>query len=163
MADSNTPFTEEIPSADDLFKALTKTTHFLHRQFEMQLSSFDVPEYLTGPRLRVLIAVSESGKIRMSDLASKLGIKARTVTQFVDALEQKNLLIRLPDPNDRRATFLQVTDIAAPLIKNARSATNEVTEKLFEPLPMELRIQLLNILSRLVDYRNVCIFDDKEQ
>lgn len=163
MIDPEKNIKEESPTAEDVFKALSKTTHYLHRKFETQLTDHEIPEYLTGPRLRVLNVVLESDKIRMSDLASKLGIKARTVTQFVDALEKENLLVRLPDPDDRRATLLQLTDMAVPLIKRVRSITDEIVEDLFAPLPLDKRIQLLDILSHLVDYKNVCIFDDKKQ
>ncbi|WP_223836608.1 MarR family transcriptional regulator [Paenibacillus oceani] len=41
----------------------------------------------------------------MNELAAELGIKARTVTDFVDALEIDNLLVRVPDPTDHRATL----------------------------------------------------------
>ncbi|MEB6238781.1 MarR family transcriptional regulator [Staphylococcus gallinarum] len=163
MIDPEKNIKEESPTAEDVFKALSKTTHYLHQKFETQLTDHEIPEYLTGPRLRVLNVILESDKIRMSDLASKLGIKARTVTQFVDVLEKENLLARLPDPDDRRATLLQLTDMAVPLIKRVRSITDEIVEELFAPLPPEKRIQLLDILSSLVDYKNVCIFDDKKQ
>mgnify|MGYP001954997679 CR=1 FL=1 len=162
MTNENLKMRKESPTADEVFKALSKTTHFLHRKFESKLSTLDIPNYLTGPRLRVLTTIMDSERIRMSDLASKIGIHARTVTQYVDALEKENLLIRIPDPIDRRATLLQLTDKAIPLIKKVRTISDEIVEELFEPLPDEIRIQLLNILSYLVDYKNVCIFDEKK-
>ncbi|RKP46759.1 MarR family transcriptional regulator [Cohnella endophytica] len=140
---------ESPPPAGALLELLIRTTHRLHHEFEAQLSALDIPPYLTGPRLRLLVAVSEVGKIRMSDLAAKLGIKPRTVTQFVDALEQENLLIRIPDPDDRRATFLQLSDIAPPLMTKARAAMSESAEKVLAAFPSEGRTQLHELLNRL--------------
>ena len=139
----------EVPTTSDLLQLLFKTNHQLHQQFEKHLINFDIPDYLTGPRLRFLIALEENPTIRMSDLAIHLGIKARTVTQFVDALEKENLLVRLPDPKDRRATLLQLTETAPPLIALARTGMREAAEALLGPLSVEQRIQFLDILNTL--------------
>ncbi|OCT14514.1 MarR family transcriptional regulator [Paenibacillus pectinilyticus] len=137
------------PSAGDVLQLLIRTTHRLHTQFEDHLSSLGIPAYLTGPRVRVLIAIEEAGTIRMSELAQKLGIKARTVTQFVDALEQEKMLTRTSDPDDRRATFLQLTEIAPALITKARAAMSLASEQVLQDLPPEGRRQLLNLLLTL--------------
>lgn len=150
-------------SGDQVLQAIIKSAHYLRHELEAGLSALGVPSYLTGPRLRLLMIVLESGKIRMSELATKMGIKAITVTQFVDALEKENLLVRTPDPNDRRATLLQLSNHAPPIIEKAQLAAQEVTEKLLEPLSMEMRGQLIDILSHLVDYQDVCVFDDLKE
>ncbi|WP_436237013.1 MarR family transcriptional regulator [Paenibacillus sp. LjRoot153] len=85
----------------------------------------------------------------MSDLATKLGIKARTVTQFVDALVQESLIHRTTDPDDRRATFLQLTDEAPPLIAKARAAMSQASEQVLQSLSAEGRSQLQSLLFSL--------------
>ncbi|MBB6735289.1 MarR family winged helix-turn-helix transcriptional regulator [Cohnella zeiphila] len=154
----------DVPAGDgeiDVLDALLRTSHYLKREFETRLSSMDIPSFLTGPRLHLLIAVSDSGPMRMSDLAAAMGIKAITVTQFVDALEKERMLERVPDPNDRRATIVRLTEHAPPLVKQARAAAKTVKDALIEPLPQEARDQLLGLLSRLVNFKDVCIFDSK--
>lgn len=151
---STSKYSEQIPTAGYVLETLFKTTHHIHHQFEMHLSSCNIPSYLTGPRMRFLKAVSDAGQIRMKDLATTLGIKARTVTQFVDALEKEDLLIRVPDPNDRRVTFVQISDTAITLIKKSWDAMADAAEKSLAHLPNEERIQLLNILFRLADVRD---------
>ncbi len=154
---------ETTPSAGEVMQALFQSTHHLHRKFEKYLSNLDIPSYLTGPRLRFLIAVAEADKIRMSEMAAKMGIQNRTVTQFVDALEQEKLLVRLPDPEDRRATLLQITEIAPPLIEKARLAMSESAEKVLKSLPVEKRGQLLDILDCLMDDKLRSVINNKEQ
>ena len=146
----STPLTSadtlSTPTAGDILQLLIRTTHRLHTQFEEHLSSLGIPAYLTGPRVRVLIAIQEAGTLRMSELASKLGIKARTVTQFIDALEQEALLTRTTDPDDRRATFLKLTEAAPPLIAQARAAMSEASERVLASLTPEIRSELHNLL-----------------
>ncbi|MFF2447864.1 MarR family winged helix-turn-helix transcriptional regulator [Neobacillus sp. NPDC058068] len=142
-----------VPTASDLLQMLFKTNHLLHQQFEKRITNLGIPDYLTGPRLRFLIVLEENPNIRMNDIAKQIGIKARTVTQFVDALEKEKLLVRLPDPEDRRATLLQLTEAAPPLIKKARTSMLDAAETLLEPLSDEQRIQFVDILNTL--YNNI--------
>ena len=136
-------------SGQDLLHQLFKINHLLQRQFEMGLVSYGLPEQLTGPRLRVLLEISAAGKIRMNELAKNLGIKARTVTQFVDALEKDHFIVRTPDAFDRRATILQLTDTAKSLMERAEEVMGEISDKLLERLTLEQRNQLLDILWQL--------------
>jgi DNA-binding MarR family transcriptional regulator len=163
MKEPQIPSEEAVPTAGEVVQAIIRTAHYMRQGFEAGSSALGLPSYLTGPRLRVLSAVSEFGPIRMNDLAAKMDIKAITVTQFVDALEKENLLVRLPDPTDRRATLLQLTETAPAILKKAGEASKQVTEKMMEPLSNEMRIQLLDILSRIGNYKHVCLFDDKKK
>ncbi|MFC5529851.1 MarR family winged helix-turn-helix transcriptional regulator [Cohnella yongneupensis] len=132
---------------------LFSTSHRLHLQFETLLAAYDLPDSITGPRLRFLVTVEAAGQIRMGDMAVKCGIAPRTVTQFVDALEQADLLVRLPDPDDRRATLLELTETAKPLISKARKAMQESAEKVLAPLTPEKLTELFEILNRLTEPR----------
>lgn len=150
------------PSAIDVIHVLVRATHYVQREFNTQITALGMPFQLSGPRLRMLSVVSEAGKIRMSDLAANLGIKARTVTDFVDALEKENLLFRTPDPADRRATLIQLTELAQSHIKQVLAIQTEIAEKLMETLPPEHRKQLLDALLLLVenkDLDNACTAD----
>ncbi|MBN7773524.1 MarR family winged helix-turn-helix transcriptional regulator [Clostridium aminobutyricum] len=141
-------------SKSDLLQLLFRVNHLLQQRFEVGLLSCGLPEQLTGPRLRVLFEISAAGKIRMNELATKLGIKARTVTQFVDALEKENFIVRIPDPSDRRATILQLTDFARPIIETADKASNSISENLMDALTLEQQNQLADILLQLNSSEN---------
>src|SRR5207237_8685180 len=64
---------------------------------------------MSGPRMGVLFILEQSGALRMGDLAAKLQVAARTVTDLVDGLERDGFLRRKPDPSDRRAFLLELT------------------------------------------------------
>ena len=137
------------PTASDVVMTLIATSHRLSRALNARLSSQPGVVKLSGPRLRLLMAVEEAGRLRMGDLAEDLGITARTVTTLVDALEREELLVRLPDPTDRRATLLALTDKARTQFEQVRSLQMELGEELITPLDPEQRRQLLDLLSRL--------------
>ncbi|MFC5450157.1 MarR family winged helix-turn-helix transcriptional regulator [Paenibacillus aestuarii] len=150
--DSQMPTGERVPTSGEVIQAIIRTAHFVRHVHETGSTAMGVPSYVTGPRLRVLGIVSDHGPIRMNDLAAKMGIRAITVTQFVDALEKENLLMRLPDPTDRRATLLQLTENAPELLIRAREASRQVSEKMLERVTPQMRRQLLDILAQIGDF-----------
>ncbi len=68
-----------------------------------------------------LLHTYEAGKvgIRMADLAEKVVLTRSGLTTLVDRLEERDLLQRVPDPEDRRATRITLT---AQGLKSFRSA-----------------------------------------
>jgi len=140
---------ERMPTASEVVMTLIATSHRIQRVFNARLSRQKGGVKLSGPRLRLLMAVEEVGRLRMGDLAEDLGITARTVTTLVDALEREGLLARLPDPIDRRATLLALTEKALTQFEQVRSLQMELGEDLVAPLDTQQRRQLLDLLSRL--------------
>ncbi|WP_106769773.1 MarR family winged helix-turn-helix transcriptional regulator [Paenibacillus faecalis] len=138
------------PSAIDVIHVLIRATHAVQREFMCQLSALNTPFHISGPRLRVLSIVQEAGKIRMNELATRLGVKARTVTDFVDGLEKENLLLRTPDPSDRRATLIQLTELAENNIAPILDIQANIAEKLVEKLSAKQRKELLDMLFMLI-------------
>jgi len=97
----------------------------------------------------VLFSVREAGGLRMGDLASRLGVAPRTVTDLVDVLERDGLLIRRPDPADRRATRLELTPVAAAGLDRLRSLRRSFVEEIFSPLKPAERRQLVELLEKI--------------
>ena len=128
---------------------LIATSHRLQRVFNTRLSSQKGAVKLSGPRLRLLMAVEEVGRLRMGDLAEDLGVTARTVTTLVDALEREGLLSRLPDPTDRRATLLELTEKARTQFEQVRRLQMDLGVELVAPLDPQQRRLLLDLLSQL--------------
>jgi DNA-binding MarR family transcriptional regulator len=140
---------EPGPTASKVVMTLIATSHRLQRVFNTRLSSQARAVNLSGPRLRLLLAVEEEGRLRMGDLADDLGVTARTITSLVDALQREGLLSRLPDPTDRRATLLELTEKARTQFEQVRSLQMELGEELVAPLDTQQRRQLLDLLGRL--------------
>jgi DNA-binding MarR family transcriptional regulator len=140
---------EPAPTASEVIMTLIATSHRLQRMFNTRLSGQVGSVQLSGPRLRLLLAVEEVGRLRMGDLAEDLGITARSVTTLVDALEREGLLARLPHPTDRRATLLELTEKAQSQFEQVRSLQMDLGEELVAPLDAQQRRQLLDLLNRL--------------
>ena len=70
---------------------------------------------------------------------------------MVDALEEKGLVTRSPDPGDRRATLVSLTDRGRALAEEVRRTRGVASEQLLERLTQTDREDLARILRKLQD------------
>ncbi|MEV6067139.1 MarR family transcriptional regulator [Nocardia sp. NPDC052001] len=108
------------------------------------------PLGLTPAQARALRTLSRAAEpLRMSDLAERLGIVPRSATTVVDALEAAGLLTRTPDPTNRRATLVELTDAGRTLLTRMSEARVQAARDLFSTLSPDRRETLRDILAEL--------------
>ncbi len=69
---------------------------------------------------KALYLVVAAGQLRMSELASRLGVTSSTATGVVDGLVSHGLLIRHEDPADRRQVVVTATPEAEATLQSFR-------------------------------------------
>lgn len=89
--------------------------------------------------------------LRLGALAGWLQITPRSVTEVVDALEGLGLVARTPDPADRRAVLVGLTDQGRQTARSIRSARRAQSETILDELSPEQRAQLRASLLTLID------------
>ena len=110
------------------------------------------PLGLTPAQERALRMMTRSEEpLRMTELASRLGIVPRSVTTVVDALEEAGLVRRETDPHSRRAIRLHLTERGLAFRDDMREARRSAAEDLFAPLTAHDRQALARLL-RLADH-----------
>ncbi|MCQ8187136.1 MarR family winged helix-turn-helix transcriptional regulator [Streptomyces rugosispiralis] len=75
---------------------------------------------LTPSRQAALAALAAHGSMRISTLATRLGIALPTTSRMVELLDAAGWIERTPDPEDRRASLIALTDIGRELLRAAR-------------------------------------------
>src|SRR5579871_2496301 len=98
------------PTAAALVGALIFTSHALKQFVNGCMESAPGMPHLSMPRAHLLLMVAEAGSVRMGDLSRVLGVTPRNVTTLVDAIEKEGLIVRRPDPGDRRAILLELSE-----------------------------------------------------
>jgi DNA-binding MarR family transcriptional regulator len=108
------------------------------------------PLGLTPGQGRALGVIARAGDgIRMADLAGRLDIVPRSATSVVDGLEEQGLVLRRPDPGDRRSMLVTLTEAGRQLVSRIDEAKRGAAEEMFGTLEPAEREQLLAVLSRL--------------
>jgi DNA-binding MarR family transcriptional regulator len=132
-------------SAEAIVEALLRLTNTLRRRHDARFAD----QELSGPRMRLLAAMSDLQRVRMGDLAARLGLTARTITTLVDGLEEEGLLVRLSDPTDRRATLVEFTATGRGYLDRVNEVQGELADQFLAPLSVAERQQLHDLLHRL--------------
>ncbi|TWP33549.1 MarR family transcriptional regulator [Leekyejoonella antrihumi] len=98
--------------------------------------------------LGVIARHCTEGRLRLSDLAEHLRIAPRSATEVVDALEQRGLVARAPNPDDRRAIVLRLTDEGSALRAQIEQGRAEQSDQFFAKLSADERADLAVLLRK---------------
>ncbi|MGH7732789.1 MAG: MarR family winged helix-turn-helix transcriptional regulator [Gemmatimonadales bacterium] len=136
--------TGERDSAGDesLSEAFWSVARRLRDTSQETLAPWDI----TPSHLRALRVLRRRGKIRLSELSGHLHIAPRPTTEVVDALQTRGLIQRRPDPGDRRATLVELTEHGAAVLDAIRGTE---AGQVFGRLSEADRAHLARILRKL--------------
>jgi DNA-binding MarR family transcriptional regulator len=109
------------------------------------------PWDITPAQFRALRVLRRHGSMRLSDLSDRLKIAARSTTEVIDALQARDLAGRRPDPDDRRATLVELTEHGMEVLQGIRDARGSESERVFDRLTPGDRVTLEAILRKLRD------------
>jgi DNA-binding MarR family transcriptional regulator len=142
--------TDDVPG-DSLGEALGAVARRLRMASMAALAQYDV----TPSQVRAIRVLEthgqDSGGVRSKELAEHLKIAPRSATEVVDALVSKGLVQRSPDPGDRRATLVALTDRGRDLAEEVRRTRGVESERIFDRLTKTDRDHLARILAELQD------------
>ncbi|MGY1781644.1 MarR family winged helix-turn-helix transcriptional regulator [Geodermatophilus sp. SYSU D01036] len=109
------------------------------------------PWALSPHQARALRVVGLQEGVRLSDLAEALHIAPRSATEVADALQERGLLERTPDPTDRRAVLLRATAEGRRVQAEVDAARRADTRELFARLSAAERAELARLLRAVAD------------
>lgn len=99
----------------------------------------------------LLARLASSEPIRLSDLATSLGVDQSTLTPQAQRLECEGLIAREPDPRDRRAALLRVTQAGQRLLSRLHSTRRATFDALLADWSEPDRAQAAEVLNRLAE------------
>ena len=149
----STPPLPDVPSPEviDIERALTRITYLSTRarQHERLMALAGVP--LDRAAVALLRQIADSEPLRPGELAARLGVEASHVTRTVQQLQKAGYVTRVPDPDDRRAQRIELTDAGGEAIAKVRDAgVRGMQMALSDWSPEELR-HLATLFHRMVD------------
>src|SRR3954471_343507 len=106
MQTSSFALTEPIPAQETAEDAVMSLMMALGRRLR-QRQPGDAIDYSAFPLLKLL---SHQGPMRLSALAAVIGLDASTVSRHARQLEDRGLIERTGDPDDRRASRVTVSE-----------------------------------------------------
>ncbi|MEZ5212154.1 MarR family winged helix-turn-helix transcriptional regulator [Gordonia sp. (in: high G+C Gram-positive bacteria)] len=104
---------------------------------------------LTAAHASAIATLTDHGPMRMGDFAQRESIRMPSATTLIDTLARKEMVQRRPDPDDRRAVLVELTDHGREAVAELRTHRDEVLAAAVESLPPEHRAALIDALPAL--------------
>ena len=129
----------------ELNEAFLRVARQLRRETQRRIA----PLGLNPHQSRALRMIHQNEPVRPSELALRLGVAARSVTDSTIALIEAGLLRRQPDPRDKRAHLLALTPSGHAAVDQVLRVRDEVAAIHFGCLDPARQQQLAALLSEL--------------
>jgi DNA-binding MarR family transcriptional regulator len=102
----------------------------------------------------VLALLEEDPRETQAAIADALGYDRSHVVRLLDELEERNLVVRKRDPEDRRRHVVKMTPEGRKMLAKLRAIVVRLEEQFLAPLDREERASLQALLARLAAYHD---------
>ncbi|MDO0937947.1 MarR family winged helix-turn-helix transcriptional regulator [Streptomyces sp. DG2A-72] len=97
----------------------------------------------------VLSAVRDLAPVAQADLGRSVGLDPKDVVGILNDLQSAGLVVRTPDPTDRRKNAVSLTPDGARLLTRCEKAARAANDDLLAPLSEAERAQFMGLLTRI--------------
>ncbi|MFZ7104233.1 MAG: MarR family winged helix-turn-helix transcriptional regulator [Peptococcaceae bacterium] len=129
---------------------LTKAQQAVFQFFKARLADYDVTPVQYG----ILGCLWEENGQTPKQIAYHLSLDGSTITGILDRMENKGLVQRTPDPNDRRALRVILTEKGMELQEPIQEIIYAANEKVLEAFSQDDRDKLQVFLERFDNLGN---------
>ncbi|GAA3573819.1 MarR family winged helix-turn-helix transcriptional regulator [Streptomyces osmaniensis] len=97
----------------------------------------------------VLSAVHDLAPVAQADLGRSVRLDPKDLVGILNDLQSAGLVVREPDPRDRRKNAVSLTDEGARLLRRCEKAAREANDTLLAPLSSAERDRFTALLIRI--------------
>lgn len=123
--------------------------HEIDRLIKKRFDRFAETTGMSRAQWQVLARVAKHQGINQATLADLMGVEPISICRMVDRLEALGLVERRPDPGDRRARLIHLTDAARPGLERTKAAAKELFDEAMSGITPEEGVVLSRLLGRI--------------
>ncbi|WP_051228515.1 MarR family winged helix-turn-helix transcriptional regulator [Pleomorphomonas oryzae] len=123
--------------------------HEIDRLVKKRFDRFAEATGMSRAQWQVLARVAKRQGINQATLADLVGVEPITICRMVDRLEALGLVERRPDPNDRRARLIHMTETARPGLERMKSAAQALFDEALDGITPDEEAILSRLLGRI--------------
>jgi DNA-binding MarR family transcriptional regulator len=121
--------------------ALADRLGYLLKHAQLRLAELTgsalAPLRISGRECAVLIAIDDQVLQSQQEVARRMGVDRTTMVALIDDLEDKGLVERRQDPDDRRRNVVVLTDVGRTTLRQATAATRKAERRFLGSLSEE--------------------------
>ncbi|MFG3025314.1 MarR family winged helix-turn-helix transcriptional regulator [Streptomyces sp. NPDC048254] len=146
------PTAAPVPTAmTEIERALTRITYLAGRARQHERLMAESGLSLDRAAAAILRYIAESEPLRPGVLAARLSVEASHITRQLRQLERAGYVVRAPDPDDRRAQRVQLTQAGLAAVERIQEVRRRGMEMALADWSPEDLVQLSVLFHRLVD------------
>ena len=130
-------------------KSLAIVMHDVSRLLRRRVDKAAQTLGLTSAQWRVLAFVSRCEGSNQASMADHMDMEPITLSRHLDRMQAAGMIERRPDPNDRRAHRLFLTETGRTLMDGFRAATSDVMDDFVEGISEEELAMTIDVLARM--------------
>lgn len=130
--------------------------HLLRRAHQRHTSIFQEnigDNQLTPLQFAALVKLRDVDEVSQNLLGRLTAMDAATMQGVIKRLASRNLILRRPDPDDRRRLILSLSEEGRALINRLLGRGGNITERTLAPLSQEEQKIFLQLLSKLAEIK----------
>jgi DNA-binding MarR family transcriptional regulator len=121
---------------------LADNSRLARRAFDRKVREIGV----TGPQARLLLTMDRAPGENQGFYAERLEVEPITLCRMVDRLEEASMVERRPDPADRRAWQLHLTDKSRKVVEKLQQRVDSLVEDMLAGLTSAERSEFARLL-----------------
>lgn len=119
------------------------------RIFDRMLADSGIDEF-NGAQGRILYVLWQNDEISISSLSAQTSLANTTLTAMLDRMEKNGLIVRKPDPRDRRNRLIVLTEKAKSLQDDYMRISESMNERYYNGFTEEEIVQFEAYLQRVL-------------
>jgi DNA-binding MarR family transcriptional regulator len=135
--------------------------HVQLRFFELTAAAL-APAGISGREAAVLRAIDNPHPLAQGEIARRMGIDRTTMVALIDDLQERGLVQRRQDPDDRRKNVVELTGAGQDITRQATRASEQAERAFLSPLSADEAEQFKKILRALL-YKSPLAQDEGAQ
>ncbi len=139
---------------DDIFKSIIELQHTIMSAFYKRfLDNLDIPDQMNQTHIRTLHYLAIKGSTPMHKVSKRISLEKGSFTPVAKKLIELGYIVRIKDANDKRISFLELTDAGKKLTDGIHKLHSQYVEEKTKVLTgeeKELLISGMNTLTALM-------------
>ena len=106
----------------------------------------------------VLLNIDPQEGTPTTKIAPKMGLEARSLTRLLKSMEEKGLIYRVPDEQDRRSVRIRLTELGLVRRDEARQTVrhfNQVVQQAIDPGELQTFFKVIRQINGMIEQKAI--------
>lgn len=150
----STQIPDSAPHSGQPTAAMAEHLGYLLKHVQLRFSELTAaalaPAGINGSEAAVLRTIDNPNPLAQGEIARRMGIDRTTMVALIDDLQERGLVRRRQDPDDRRKNIVELTEAGQDITRLATGARDRAEQTFLSPLSADEAEQFKKTLRALL-------------